>query len=53
MKVQPYTKDDLIRGEEIVRELHGIQGFDGWAERIAKELAAERERVAPTTGERE
>lgn len=42
--IHPYTKDDLKRGTEIVMELHGLKGFDAWAERIAKELAAERER---------
>lgn len=33
------------RGEKIVGELHGLSGFDAWAERIAKEIAAERERA--------
>lgn len=42
--VQPYTKEDLDRGEKIVRELHGLQGYDAWAERIAKEIASVRKR---------
>lgn len=41
---QPFTAADLATGERIVRELHGLKGFDAWAERIAKALAAERER---------
>lgn len=45
MKSQPYTAEDFAKGEQIVRELHGIRGFDGWAERIAKAIAAERERI--------
>lgn len=45
MKPQPYTKDDLERGEAIVRELHGLKGYDAWAEHIAKALAAERGRT--------
>lgn len=44
-KPQPYTKADLAKGEQVVRELHGISGFEGWAEHIAKAIAAERERV--------
>lgn len=44
--IQPYTKEDLDRGEAVVRELHGLRGFDAWAERIAKELASERARPA-------
>ncbi len=44
MKAQPYTETDLERGEQIVRQLHGIQGFEAWAEHIAKAIAAERER---------
>lgn len=43
--VQPYTERDLKRGEEVVKALHGLKGFEAWAERIAKELAAERERA--------
>lgn len=42
---QPYTKQDLERGEDTVRRLHGVTGFDAWAELIAKGLAAERERA--------
>ena len=42
MPVQPYTEDDLKNGERIVRALHGLKGFDEWAEYIAKALAAER-----------
>lgn len=45
MTAQPYTKADLDRGEQIVRELHGLKGFEAWAERIAKALAEERERA--------
>jgi hypothetical protein len=45
MKPQPYTAKDFEKGEQIVRELHGIKGFNGWAERVAKALAEERERV--------
>lgn len=41
---QPFTKADLDRGESIVKRLHGVEGFEAWAELIAKELAAERER---------
>lgn len=44
MTAQPYTKRDLELGEQIVRELHGLKGFDAWAERIAKAIAAESER---------
>ena len=44
--IHPYTKEDFERGERIVQELHGLRGYDAWAERIAKELAAERERAA-------
>lgn len=35
-----YAEDDLRHAERIVRELHGIKGFDAWAEHIAKELSA-------------
>lgn len=43
--IQPYTEEDLERGRSVVRQLHGIEGgLDGWAECIAKHLAAERER---------
>lgn len=38
----PYTKDDLKHGELVVRELHGLKGFDAWAERIAKAIAIAR-----------
>lgn len=38
MAPQPYTKEDLRRGEEIVKELHGLKGYDAWAEHIAKAL---------------
>lgn len=44
--VQPFTQSDLCRGETVVKALHGIKGFEAWAERIAKEIAAERERCA-------
>lgn len=44
MIAQPYTKDDLKRGEDVVKRLHGVTGFDAWAEVIAKELAAARDR---------
>ncbi len=43
--IHPYTDADLERGKQIVRALHGVDGFDGWAEYIAKHLAAERERA--------
>ena len=43
MRPRPYTKKDLERGESIVRALHGLQGFDVWAQYIAQQLAAERE----------
>ena len=43
--VTPYTKQDLERGEELVKRLHGVKGFEAWAELIAKELASERERA--------
>lgn len=55
---QPYTKGDLEQGEQIVRELHSLKGFDAWAERIAKALAREREcvellnRLAANDGDR-
>lgn len=42
---QPFTLADLLKGEQIVRELHGLHGYDAWAERIAKAIAAEREAV--------
>lgn len=48
--VHPYTKKDLERGEAIVQELHGLKGYEAWAERIAKEIAAERERCATEAG---
>jgi hypothetical protein len=38
----PYTPEDLARGERIVRELHGLSGYEAWAEHIAKALAAAR-----------
>lgn len=44
-KPQPYTESDLRRGEKVVRELHGLRGYDAWAEHIAKVIAAERARV--------
>lgn len=40
--IHPYTKDDLLHGELVVRELHGLKGFDAWAERIAKAIAIAR-----------
>ena len=42
--MQPYTENDLQRAEKLVRELHGLKGFDAWADRIAKEIAAARAR---------
>lgn len=42
MSAQPYTDEDLARGEKVVRELHGLKGYEAWAERIAKEIAATR-----------
>lgn len=55
MASQPYTKKDLEKAEQIVRELHGLKGFDAWAEHIAKALAAMREttEVRLTTGDME
>jgi len=41
---QPYTTDDLKRGEIIVQELHGLIGYDAWAEHIAKAIAAGRKK---------
>jgi hypothetical protein len=38
-KAVPYTAEDLARGERIVKELHGLQGYEAWAEHIAKALA--------------
>lgn len=46
MTATPYTKDDLKTGEKVVKALHGVRGFEAWAELIAKEVAAERERCA-------
>lgn len=43
---QPYTKDDLMHAEMVVQALHGLNGYDFWAECIAKVIAAERERCA-------
>ena len=42
-----FTTDDLARGETIVRELHGLKGFEAWSERIARALATERRRAQP------
>jgi hypothetical protein len=39
---QPYTPEDLAQGEQIVRELHGLKGYEAWAEHIAKALAHAR-----------
>lgn len=39
---QPFTAEDLKLGEKIVMELHGIDGFAGWSEYIAKAIAALR-----------
>ncbi len=44
-KAQPYTQDDLDRAASIVRRLHGVEGFEAWADLIAKELAEERSRA--------
>lgn len=41
--IRPYTSDDFEKGATVVRALHGLKGFDSWAERIAKALAEERE----------
>jgi hypothetical protein len=30
--MQTYTKTDLERAKEIARELHGLRGFEVWAE---------------------
>lgn len=38
---------DLQEAEQIVRELHGLKGFEAWAARIAKALAV---RSAPASG---
>lgn len=43
--IQPYTKQDLQRAEQVVQELHGLRGYNEWAERIAKEIAATREQT--------
>lgn len=42
MVVHPYSEDDLMHGELVVRELHGLKGFEAWAERIAKAIAIAR-----------
>ena len=42
-KPQPFTPADLKVGEQIVRELHGLNGYDAWAEHVAKAIAAARE----------
>jgi len=44
--VHPYTDDDLSEGQIIVQQLHGLKGYDAWAEHIAKALAHEREKAA-------
>lgn len=43
MAAQWYSKEDLKRAEEIVKELHGIKGYDAWAEHIAKALRRAKE----------
>jgi hypothetical protein len=42
--MMPYTENDLKRAQDLVKELHGLKGFDAWANRIAKEIAAARAR---------
>lgn len=42
-KAQPFTRYDLTIGEQIVRELHGLNGYDAWAEHLAKVVASVRE----------
>lgn len=49
MAAQPYTSEDLKRGEELVQELRGLKGFDAWAEHLAKALAGERARAPQPT----
>ncbi len=44
--IQPFTREDLKYGEAIVQQLHGLKGYDAWAECVAKAIAAERERCA-------
>lgn len=44
MKPQPFTQADLERGEAVVKALHGLRGYETWAECIAKAIAAERDR---------
>lgn len=43
---QSYSAQDLRIGQETVQRLHGLAGYDAWAELIAKVIAAERERNA-------
>lgn len=40
---QWYSQQDLKRAEEIVKELHGLKGYDAWAEHIAKALRQAKE----------
>lgn len=47
--VQPYTQADLEIGFEAVKALHGIKGYDGWAEHIAKVIARTRASLQPAT----
>lgn len=39
MSAQPYTTADYQLGEAVVKRLHGVEGFEAWAELIAKEFA--------------
>jgi hypothetical protein len=41
-EAQPFTACDLKLGEKIVMELHGLTGFNAWAEHLAKVVAALR-----------
>jgi hypothetical protein len=40
MSAQPFTFADLKWGEAIVQRLHGVKGYDAWAEMLAKERAS-------------
>lgn len=45
LKPQPYSKTDLVKGEQIARQLLTITSLEEWTEVIAKAIAAERERI--------
>lgn len=47
-QAQPFTADDLAWGEQIVQRLHGVQGYEAWAELLAKERAALRASLLPS-----